>query len=222
MAPLLMAMIEKKESPSMNSTHKNFFISKKIPLSLEGKSFSSLPKIIRSQEIKEIYQVQQMIDASKLEMEKHKDNEMQNLEQRRVKIESAAKENVLNEALQHFDDFQSHRDKYFNIVEEHCAVIVKKVISTMLNDVTDDERFRLALQSAIEEVKGQSDVVLKVNPCNEMSVSGIVSDRGWKLKLDSTLSLDECQLDVPLGGYRSSFTYRLDLLCNAIDESSSD
>ncbi|MFT6388384.1 MAG: hypothetical protein ACJAUP_001765 [Cellvibrionaceae bacterium] len=215
-------LIDKKASLSMSPTLKKQFISKKIPMSLEGKSFSSLPKIIRSHEIREIYQVQQMINAAKLEIEEYKYNEMQNIEERRVEIENAAKENVLNEALQHFDDFQTHRNKYFNNVEEHCIVIVKKAISTMLNDMTDDERVRVSVQSAIEEVKGQSDVVLKVNPSHELSVSDMVADRGWEVKFDRSLALDECQIDVPLGGYRSSFTYRFDLLCNAIDASGSD
>jgi hypothetical protein len=217
-----MTLIDKRASLSMNPTLKKHFISKKISMSLEGNSFSSLPKIIRSHEVREIYQVQQMINTAKLEMEEYKEKEMQNIEERRVEIENAAKENVLNEALQHFDDFQSYRHKYFKNVEEHCTVIVKKVISAMLNDMTDDERIRVSLQSAIEEVKGQSDVVLKVNPCHELSVSDMVADRGWEVKFDKSLALDECQIDVPLGGYRSSFTYRFDLLCNAIYASGSD
>lgn len=204
----------------MNNVLQAEFISKRIPISLEGRSLSSLPKIIRSHELEEIHQVQALIDAAKLELEEHKRTEMNSIEERRIEIERSAREDVLQQAMQSFDEFKNYKEQYFSNIEEHCAAIVKKTISTILADVVDTDRVRLALESVIQEVKGQTDVVIKVNPRHEQLVTKIASDRDWKVKFDSNFPIDECQLDVPLGAYRSSFTYQFEQVSNALSEAS--
>ena len=202
----------------MNGQNKNKFINKKLSISMGDKNFSDPPKIIRSSDLKEIHKVNNIISESKADLENEKKKEREEIEILKSNVERKAKEEITNKALEYFSEFEYYRDQYFNNIEEHCMAVVKKAIVTLLNDVRDEKRVRLALKSAIKEVKEKSDIVLKVNPEHELSIADFVSSRGWEVQFDSDFCLDECQIDIPLGGYRSSFNYSLDLIIGAINE----
>ena len=201
----------------MQNRAKPCFISKKISLALAGKQFSALPKIIRSDDIGEINTVKKMIAVAKRDLDDKKQQEIKAIEKMRVDTEKKAREEIVNKALSYFDEFESYRDKYFNSLEAHCATIVKKTMNRLLNDIDNEQRITVALQAAIKEVKGQSHIELKVNPAHEATITQLLSDRGWQIQYDASFSLDECQINVPLGGYRSGFNYSFDSLLQTLD-----
>ena len=194
------------------------FISKKISISLDENEFFDLPKIIKSDEIKEIHQVNKMIGLSKIKLKNEIKKEMKKIKIMKMEINKKAEKEIIGKGLKCLNDFQKYRDEYFNGLEEHCTIVVRKAIAAIIGDLDDEQRFRFALDLAVKEVKEESNVVLKVNPRHESSVSDIKLERGWDIQFDRSFSLDECQIDVPLGGYRSSFKYSLDLVLGAINK----
>ena len=194
------------------------FISKKISISLDENEFFDLPKIIKSDEIKEIHQVNKMIGFSKIKLKNEIKKEMKKIKIMKMEINKKAEQEIIGKGLKCLDDFQKYRDEYFNDLEEHCTIVVRKAIAAIIGDLDDEQRFRFAFDLAVKEVKEESNVVLKVNPRHESSVSDIKLERGWDIQFDRSFSLDECQIDVPLGGYRSSFKYSLDLVLGAINK----
>lgn len=177
----------------------------------------TLPLIIKAKDIDSVVHVVDFARKTKVCIEKYRlqqENEMQSRYENmlaKVRLETTKK------FVSDVDVFLSNQNKYFDMLEQHCMVIVRQSLAHLLGDVEDDMKLVASINLAAMELKEQSSVVLKVNPEQLSIASPLAQSQNWTIDTDESIACGDCQFDVSLGSFISHFKTTVDLLIDTID-----
>lgn len=177
----------------------------------------NLPLIIKAKEVDSVVHVVDFARKTKVCIENYRLQQESEMQSRYEDMLAKVRLDTTKKFVSDVDVFLSNQKKYFDMLEQHCMVIVRQSLAHLLGDVEDDTKLIASINLAATELKEQSSVVLKVNPEQLPIASPLAQSQNWQIDADENIACGDCQFDVSLGSYISHFKTTVDLLIDTID-----
>lgn len=177
----------------------------------------NLPLIVKAKEVDSVVHVVEFARKAKVSIENYRLEQESEMQSRYEDMLAKVRLDTTKKFVSDVDVFLSNQKKYFDMLEQHCMVIVRQSLRHLLGDVEDDTKLVASVNLAATELKEQSNIVLKVNSKQLSIASPLAQSQNWKIEPDENIACGDCQFDVSLGSYVSHFKTTVDLLIDTID-----
>lgn len=177
----------------------------------------NLPPIIKAKEIDGVVHIVDFARKAKVSIENYRLQQESELQSRYEDMLAKVRLDTTKKFVSDVEIFLSNQEKYFDMLEQHCMVIVRQSLAHLLGDIEDDTKLIASINLAATDLKEQSTVVLKVNPEQLSIASPLAESQNWQIDVDANIACGDCQFDVSLGSYISHFKTTVDLLIDTID-----
>lgn len=177
----------------------------------------NLPSIIKAKEIEGVVHIVDFARKAKVSVENYRLQQESEMQSRYEDMLAKVRLDTTKKFVSDVEIFLSNQEKYFDMLEQHCMVIVRQSLAHLLGDVEDDTKLIASVNLAAKELKEQSTVMLRVNPEQLSIASPLAQSQNWQIDVDASIACGDCRFDVSLGSYISHFKTTVDLLIDTID-----
>jgi len=177
----------------------------------------NLPLIVKAKDIDGVINIVDFARKARVSIENYRLQQESEMQSRYEDMLAKVRLETTKKFVSDVEVFLSNQKKYFDMLEQHCKIIVRQSLTHLLGEIEDDTKLVTSISLAATDLKEQSKVVLKVNPEQLSVASPLAHAQNWQIETDANITCGDCQFDVSLGSYVSYFKTTVDLLIDTID-----
>lgn len=193
------------------------FTKKRISLPLNSDQANTRKSdVIKAGDISKIISIDEYVEKADATIGKIVKVERERTRKHEISLRKEIEEKAWEKALNEIQQYQDNQEKYFELIESHCTKIVEDAIHYITEDFDDELKISSTIESIISKTKHQNNATIVVHPSQEQWTAKIAIDNGWGIETNPDVGVDQCELMVMNGCYRSSFTGKLKALFDSL------
>lgn len=141
---------------------------------------------------------------------------------RELSIREETEIKAWEKTLHEIQRYQENQKEYFDLIEGHCINIVENAIKSIADKFDDELKICSTIESIISKTKNENNATIVIHPTQEIWAAKLAVDNDWNIETNPNIDIDQCELKVMNGCYRSSFTGKLKALLDSLHKDTND